>query len=310
MEIQQSKTFKRPLPYDIAGLFTITAKPFVRIGDAGEMIFTECLAMDRQGNIYACYTSRPVAKILKITPDLTVSDFYCSSDSIMTSIVFHQDGRIFIADIKGKVLILTKDGQLMKETITEYNGEYLQPDELVFDMEGNLYFTDARGNADNPVGGIYRMDVAKDYQESVPVISGVAYANGLSFSPDYNVLWFSESGRNNIYRYEINPYFMPPFCRKFLVYTGTGIEFPNSNKVDCKGNLYQAYVHGGRLLVFDYFGTPIANVVTENRDDHLFTTNLIFKPGTDEVFMSSCGPAGAWIHKFHAFAKAPVLFGD
>jgi lactonase len=52
-------------------------------------------------------------------------------------------------------------------------------------------------------------------------------------------------------------------------------------------------------------GVPIANVLIPGREKgkHLTTSNLAFKPGTDEAYIMAGGEGGAWIYKFRGLAQ-------
>ncbi len=150
----------------------------------------------------------------------------------------------------------------------------------------------------------------------------MAGANGISLSPympdiypqpmPYAFdLWVAESGRNAIVRLRMLPDGVTPgHPRATYPYQFTGDAGPDSNKVDSKGNVYQALVPQGRILVLNNVGIPIAQVLIPGRDQgkNLVTTNMAFKPGTDEVYVTSSGTDGGWIFKFKALAEGPTLF--
>jgi len=66
----------------------------------------------------------------------------------------------------------------------------------------------------------------------------------------------------------------------------------------------------GRVLILNRGGIPIANVLIPGRDEgkHLRSTNVAFKPGTDQVFLTTSGEGGAWIYQFRGLAKGLALF--
>lgn len=95
-------------------------------------------------------------------------------------------------------------------------------------------------------------------------------------------------------------------------YYSTGRSGPDSNRVDAKGNLYQAIMGQGRLIIFNNRGIPIANVLVPGRDEgkHLLSANLAFKPGTKEAYITAGGQGGAWIFKFDALEPGVTLFSQ
>ena len=66
----------------------------------------------------------------------------------------------------------------------------------------------------------------------------------------------------------------------------------------------------GRVLILNRAGIPIANVLVPGRDEgkYLRSTNVAFKPGTDQVFLTASGEGGAWIYQFRGLAKGLALF--
>jgi lactonase len=101
-----------------------------------------------------------------------------------------------------------------------------------------------------------------------------------------------------------------PIDGVIVAYYSTGCPGPDSNKVDVDGNLYQCIMGQGRAVVLDEHGIPIANVVvsgcTEGKG--LRTSNLAFKPGTNEGYITTSGVGGAWIYKFTGIAEGLRLF--
>ncbi len=82
--------------------------------------------------------------------------------------------------------------------------------------------------------------------------------------------------------------------------------------VDSEGNAYIAINGQGRIVVLNPKGIPVANVLVPGRDEgrQLAVTNLKFKPGTNEAYVTASGAGGGWVYKFRGLAKALTLFGD
>ena len=93
-----------------------------------------------------------------------------------------------------------------------------------------------------------------------------------------------------------------------VVYQGQGSAGPDSTRVDEKGNVYQAYYPGGRALVLNASGVPVANILVENREigDALFTASIALRPNETKGYLLSCGARGANIMEFESLA-APTL---
>lgn len=94
------------------------------------------------------------------------------------------------------------------------------------------------------------------------------------------------------------------------MYQGASYEKYDSLRVDSAGNVYQAVQFGGRCLILNKNGIPVANVVIEGRErgDCNHTPNLALKYGTSEGYMLGCGPRGSYVFKFDTLAPAQKMF--
>jgi lactonase len=179
--------------------------------------------------------------------------------------------------------------------------------ELTFDSRGYLYATDFSGQAANPTGGVYRF--SPDMESVDPVIQNITSANGIAFGPGGRVLWTSASRANELYRLELLEDGLT-VREATIPYRLTGTGGGDGIACDELGNVYLAINYQGRILVLHKSGVPIANVLIPGRDDGTLirTTNVAFKPGTDEVFLAVSGTGGGWIYRFRALAKGLPLF--
>jgi len=297
-----------PLPPELTRLPTIKAEPWMLVED-NPAIFLEGPAFDRQGNLFV--SSIFDSRILRITPKKKVSTLLQQPGLLPDGIAIHKDGRLFIACLSGKIITIQPDGTHLTHIEPRCNGKPASANDLVFDRNGNFYVTDFIGTVAEPTGGVYRFSA--DLTKVEPVIGHLASANGIGISPEGNVLWVSETCRNEILRIElledgisINPVAGVTIpCR----FTG-GPGGCDSMKIDVEGNVYQCMIFQGRAVVLNNRGIPVANVVIPGRDKgkHLGTANLAFKPGTDEAFITAWGEGGAWIYTFRGLAEGLTLY--
>jgi lactonase len=296
-----------PLPPAEKGLPVIKAEPWLEV-DKGDA-FLEGPAFDRQGNLFI--TSIFDSRILKITPDKKVSLILKQDGLLPDGMAIHKDGRLFLACLSGKVAALNPDGTNLTVVEAKYEGCPKAGNDLVFDAKGNLYVTDFTGNAADPTGGVYWY--SSDFKTIKPVFKNLASGNGVALSPDGKVLWVAETCRNQLHRLEllddgvtINPIAGAGISYRFMGAPG-GCD---SMRVDEAGNVYQALIFQGRVLIMSNTGIPVAQVLIPGRDEGklLRTTNLAFKPGTDQAFITTSGTGGAWIYKFKGLAKGLKLY--
>ena len=297
-----------PIPPSLSGLPTIKAKAWLQI-EADPSIYLEGPSFDREGNLFV--TSIFDGRVLKITPDKKVTTILSKKDLLPDGTAIHRDGRLFIVCLSGEIVALNTDGSNLTYIEARYQGKPHVVNDLVFDSKGNLYVTDFTGHVADPTGGVYRFSV--DFTSVEPVIEHLASANGIALAPEGNVLWVSETTRNEILRLELleDGITINPIAGATIPYRFTGGPGgADSMAVDILGNVYQCLIFQGRALILNKAGIPIANVLIPGRDEgkYLRTTNLAFKPGTDEVFITTSGEGGAWIFTFRGLAEGIKLY--
>jgi lactonase len=192
-----------------------------------------------------------------------------------------------------------------------YKGKPEKFNDLVFDSHGNLYVTDFTGTVPHPTGGVYRFN--SDFSKIDLILDNLAGANGISLTPEGDALWIGETFRNAILRIALEEDGVTVAARDGVCYAyySTGIPGgPDSNKVDKEGNLYQCIVFQGRAIILNAHGIPIANVVLPGRDEgqNLRSTNLAFRPGTNEGYITAGGDCGPCVFKFPALAEGLLLY--
>ena len=296
-----------PLPPDLMNIPTIEAEPWFQI-DQGSVTFLEGPVFDREDNLFV--THPQAGKVFRITPQKQMNIIFEDNKIEVDGAAFHRDGRLFIACLTGELLILSPENYKPTPVYPEYRDNTLTMNDLVFDPKGNLYVTDFTGTVMEPTGGVYRINA--DLKTIEPVVLGLASPNGVSLSPEANVLWIGASNSNMILRIALleDGVTCSQVSGVIPVYFSTGAPGPDSNKVDSAGNLYQCIMGQGRIIVLNRQGIPVANVIIPGRDEGKFlrTSNLAFRPGTAEGYITTSGDGGAWICKFEGLAKGLPLF--
>jgi len=295
-----------PLPPSLKDVPKIEVEPWLQVepGDA----FLEGPAFDRQGNLFV--SSIFDSRILKITPDKQVTTIFRQDGLLPDGIAVHKDGRLFLACLTGKIAALNPDGTNFTVMDVKYKGAPRSANDLVFNAKGNLYVTDFTGTTADPTGGVYWY--SSDFKTIKPVYLNLASANGVGLSPEGNVLWVSESNRNALHRIQLleDGVSIVPIAGASIPYRFVGAGGGDSMAIDTSGNVYQAMIFQGRVLILSNGGIPIAQVLIPGRDEGklLRTTNVAFRPGTDEVYITASGEGGAWIYKFRGLAMGLKLF--
>ena len=305
--MQENFASALPLPRELEDLPTITAQPWVRL-EGGPDPLLEGPAFDRKGNLFV---TRPVSgEIYRITSDGKAEVIFQKMGFMFNGAAFHKDGRLFVGCLSGELLILdTETGEFTAPRPT-YDGMPLSMNDLVFDDQGRLFVTDYKGIYGAPMGGVYCLD---DQGEVIcKLAGGLVSPNGISLSPDKHTLWVSETKNNTVLTIGLGP---DGVSLDFIggvscAYHSVGSAGPDSNKVDAAGNLYQCIMMQGRIVVLNRNGIPVANVLMEGREQGqgLMSSNLAFKPGTKEGYVTAGGFTGPWIYKFEGLAEGLPLY--
>jgi lactonase len=297
-----------PIPPDLASLPTIEAELWLQVNPDSNLRI-EGPAFDREGNLFV--TSPYHGRIFKITPQKKVSTIFDNKNIKNIGCAIHKDGRLFLACGTGELFSINPDGSNLNFITPRVKGKPEKLNDLVFDSQGNLYVTDFTGTVPHPTGGVYRF--SSDFAKVDLILDHLAGANGISLAPEGNVLWVAETFRNAILRIALEDDGVSISSRDGVCYAyySTGVPGgPDSNKVDVEGNLYQCIVSQGRVVVLNARGIPVANVVIPGRDEgmHLGSTNLAFKPGTREGYITVGGEGGPCVYRFAGLAKGLFLF--
>lgn len=304
---------KYPLPPDQAGLETILAEPWLQIGPPQPFPTVEGACFDADGFLIVGHRERPWSDILKIdirTKQIKV--FYHDENASIIGLACHRDGRIFGADISGRLVVISPEGTLERDLLAPFRNKKFMPNDLCFDRRGNLYFSDFAGTPAHPDGAIYRLDMVENYERLHLVAGDLCTPNGVSFSPDFRLLWTAESLKNDVVRIALTEegWLSPHFSAVLATYHNSGFPHVDSNATDVEGNLYQCIMEGGRALVLNEQGIPVYNILLADREngDRMRTPNVAISPSGKEGFLLACGTGGAWVYRFASLAPSAPYF--
>ncbi|RWA79588.1 MAG: SMP-30/gluconolactonase/LRE family protein [Mesorhizobium sp.] len=102
-----------------------------------------------------------------------------------------------------------------------------------------------------PVGSVYR--VAPD-GEVVMLFGGVAAANGLAFSPDGRIMYFTDTAEGTIRRFALAPQFTGLAEIGSLAGPNIALGSPDGATVDIEGGYWSARLRGGCVVRIDRNG--------------------------------------------------------
>ena len=266
-----------------------TAEPWLTVSPKNDIL--EGAIFDGEGNLLFCDVSRRA--VLRLTPEKELTTLLEVPGMGAGGLALHKDGRLFMAALDlgrkaGGILAWSpKTGEF--ETIVPTGAGYW-PNDLVFAPDGGFYFSDFRGSATNPAGGVYY--VSPDFKTVTPVIPRLAQANGVALSPDGKTLWATEFAANRLHRAQLDgPATVSPIGSA-VPYHFTGAA-PDSMRVDSEGNVCVALYGQGRVLCFDLNGVPVRQILLPGREEgrNLLSTSLAIDPAKPSLFIVTSNEA-------------------
>lgn len=208
---------------------------------------------------------------------------------------FYRDGSLFVCDFGRKAIIRvvpeTGECQLYAD---KCDGEpFRGPNDLAFDPEGNLYFTDPTGSNENkPVGAVYRVEQGS--RKVTRVAEGLAFPNGIAFSADAQTLFVAESNHNRILKYPVQADGRLGQVQVFAELAKYGSGDPDGIALDERGRLWITHYNNHRVIVLNRRGN-LSRVILLSHTSPAGPTNITFA-GDDlrTVCITDPGNGGVW----------------
>ncbi|GAA0411608.1 SMP-30/gluconolactonase/LRE family protein [Massilia aurea] len=296
-----------PIPSAERDIPTAVAEKWADVIDTDTAL--EGALFDTEGNLLVCDVGG--SRIVRLDANRRISVLLHQPGLHAGGLAIHPDGRIFVAaagDRKRGMLGVIEPGRHEVNKIAVTADAYV-PNDLVLDRHGGFYFTDFKGTAFDPTGGVYY--VAPDMRTVTPIVQRLALANGIALSPDGKYLWVTEFGQNRLLRITLETPATVSSLGVAVVYRFIG-PAPDSMRADVEGNLYVALNGQGRVLVFSPGGIPIGQILLPGRDTghYLKSASLALKPGTNEVYIvasDGAGGQGGAVFRARTFVTAQAL---
>ncbi|MDD3965833.1 MAG: SMP-30/gluconolactonase/LRE family protein [Candidatus Marinimicrobia bacterium] len=175
--------------------------------------------------------------------------------------VFDGEGNLYICEYgKPAILKYSPEGNLSILSESDQGGKrFNRPNDITISPSGMLYFTDPKSySRDLHDGRLFRIDPRSG--ETVWLIEGLQFPNGLCFSPKGDILYVGESVNKNILKID---------CRlgilDTLITLPAGNRDPDGMDCDVEGNLYIAYFGGGMIYVVSPQGILLDSLATPGR---------------------------------------------
>jgi gluconolactonase len=188
---------------------------------------------------------------------------------------FHQDGRLFGVDRKKGVFVDDPKTQKLSDYVLYFQNENFRgPNDLIFDRQGGLYFTDPWGTSlVNAHGAVYSVSPEGKIRR---IIENLAFPNGMALSADDKTLYIAEPMRNAVWAVQLEePGVLLVRRARILTYLPGGGIGGDGMAVDEQGHLYVAYVDAGEVVVITPKG-KIIGAIKLPAGAGTFNTNVAF----------------------------------
>ncbi|MGE8320706.1 MAG: SMP-30/gluconolactonase/LRE family protein [Comamonas sp.] len=213
--------------------------------------FLEGPVFDEAGNLYV--TDIPWGRVLRIDPQGRWS-LVAEYDGEPNGMKFLDAGTLLITDYKnGLVRLDVASGQVSPYLERRNSERFKGVNDLVFDSQGNLYFTDqGQSGLHDPSGRLYRL---RPNRQLDLLLANVPSPNGVALSPDERVLYLAVTRGNCVWRVPLLPDGSVSKVSQF--FTSYGPSGPDGLAVDAQGRLLVANPGLGHVWVLNSRAEPV-----------------------------------------------------
>lgn len=255
------------------------ASDWARANKPGQTVdsFLEGPAFDRVGNLYL--TDIVHGRIFRLTPGgqwQTVAE----TGGWPNGIAIDPQGKLWVADYRRGLLRVCPEGGAVEEILAHRNSESFKGlNDLHFDLQGNLYFTDqGQTGLHDPSGRVYRL---RSSGQLDLLLSNGPSPNGIVLNPSGTTLYVAMTRANAVWR-------APVLADGSLSKVGAfqmffGASGPDGLAMDQEGRLVVAHASLGGAFVLNPHG-EITHFVRSPTGRTV--TNVAFQPGTSTLVMT------------------------
>ncbi|WP_251862973.1 SMP-30/gluconolactonase/LRE family protein [Achromobacter sp. Marseille-Q4962] len=236
-------------------------------GGAPADSFLEGPVFDDAGNLYVA--DIPWGRVFRIDPARQWT-LVAEYDGEPNGMKFLDAGHLLITDYKNGLMALDLARGAVRPYLERRNSERFKGvNDLVFDRDGNLYFTDqGQSGLHDPSGRLYRL--RRNGQLDL-LLANVPSPNGVALSPDEKVLYLAVTRGNCVWRV---PLLLDGSVSKVSqFFTSYGPSGPDGLAVDVEGNLLVCNPGLGYVWRLDHRAEP---TTVWRSPAGMSTTNLAF----------------------------------
>jgi gluconolactonase len=240
--------------------------------------FLEGPQVDREGNVYV--VDIPHGRIFKISRQGTWQLLH-ESEGWPNGSALDKEGHLWIADYRRGILRLNLSNGHMETVLGHRNSESFKGvNDLVFDGQGHLYFTDqGQTGLHDPSGRVYRYELASGRLDQV--LNNLPSPNGLVLDAAGKTLFVALTRANQVWRGPVLNDGAVSKMGAFQSFFGTS--GPDGLAMSATGQVLVAHASLGGVFVLNPLGEVthfIKSPVGPN------VTNVSFAPDSRRVYMT------------------------
>lgn len=232
---------------------------------------------ERERRIY--WEDIPTGKLFRADPASGAHECLFTSAAMIGGFTFQDDDSLLLFQ-NNKIAHLARDGKytVLKENIDPLMSGF---NDVIADPEGRVF---AGSVATDPAnGGLYRVE--RDLTIT-RVVSGSACSNGMGFSPDLSIFYWTCSTRRKIFAYDYDRRTANLTRERTLYAAPEGEGIPDGMTVDTEGNLWSARWDGHAILKI----SPRGELLSSIQFDVAKISSCVFGgPNLDELYVTSAG---------------------
>ena len=165
----------------------------------------------------------------------------------VSGIALNRDGGLIIA---GMGLHLWRNRNDYRTIIEEYEGEALVFNDIIADFKGRIYagtyYWEEKGMEKEGKLYLINTDGSAQIMED-----GIKLSNGLGFSPDNSLLYYTDSAARIIYKYDVEQDEGNLKNKRIFVKVPENEGIPDGLTVDAEGYVWSALWYGGQIIRYD-----------------------------------------------------------
>ncbi len=249
------------------------------------------------------FTDLRASRVHRLDPQGNITTVYEKTDET-NGLAYDRSGNLFGIEAAGgkRVRRFNKDGSVSEVTRGDGINTMLQPNDLIIDAQGGIYFTDPGPRPVVPGRKVHVYYLAPGTKNAVVADDRMLRPNGLTISLDGKTLIVADTVDHTLWQYAIQPdgklANRRPYARMQNIAAGED-SGGDGMAIDREGRIFVTSVTG--IQIFDPAGNYLGNVPVPRK-----STNVAFS-GPDKSVLYITAREG--VYKIQTLTRGPERLG-